>query len=129
MLSREIDMTLFRKTGVMLFAALLTAISMTGWDSNTIAFAASKTFDGQLSELRAGPPSQVQGYTDHALQRMGERGITKDQVEFTVFLTYADAQRQANDTWMYRDPSGLIVIMNDNAFVVTTYYAGSNSRD
>jgi len=62
----------------------------------------------------------VAGYTPHALERMAQRGITKAQVEALVASPDPGTYQDENDTWLIMDPhTGLIVIINKNAYIVT----------
>ena len=70
---------------------------------------------------RAGAPSHVVGYTDHAVAQMRERGISRQDVEFVVFLNYADAFRNRQGTWQYKGAGSLVVTMNDAGYVVTAF--------
>jgi len=63
-------------------------------------------------------PHYVAGYTNHALERMGQRGITKAQVEALVASPDPGHYQDDNDTWLITD-GHLIVIINKNAWIVT----------
>lgn len=63
-------------------------------------------------------PRYVAGYTNHALQRMAERGITETQVEAVIAGFDPGIYRDDNDTWTVTDGQ-LIVVINKNAYIVT----------
>ena len=51
---------------------------------------------------------------------MAQRGITKAQVEAVVASPAAGTYQDENDTWLIMDRyTGLIVIINRNAYIVT----------
>lgn len=53
---------------------------------------------------------------------MRERGVSRHDVEFTVFLHNQTAFRNSHGNWQYENAgTGLIVTMNDNAYVITVF--------
>ena len=71
-------------------------------------------------------PCSVAGYTNHAIQRMTERGITRRQVEDVVSLTCPAAVWQPeSQTWFY-DGTWIGVAVNNNGWVVTVFRRDCN---
>lgn len=71
----------------------------------------------------AAAPSKVTGYSDHCRQRMLERRVSTNDVEFTVLLYNVTATyNHRADTWVYENRgSGLTVVLNDAGRCVTVY--------
>lgn len=113
-------MTSIRKAIFVFLSALISTIFMVVANAQAMAEPVVNQPFGTQVETFQGAPSTVNGYTDNARQQMRERGVTTQQVRFTVFLYNQEARRTSEGNWRYENAgTGLVVIMNDNAYVVT----------
>ena len=66
------------------------------------------------------PPNYVAGYTDHALERMRKRNVSRQEVEDVVADPKNYSWQKRKRTWRLNDRKGrLYVIINENAYIVT----------
>jgi hypothetical protein len=65
-------------------------------------------------------PSQVCGFSDHALRQMGARKISPLDVRMAVALGADSAFRNDHGNWQY-ESGGVIAILNDSGCVVTAF--------
>jgi hypothetical protein len=89
-------------------------------DDVQVVSVAGPTFARPVPSAVPPRPHYVAGYTAHALERMAQRRISKAQVEALVASPNPGTYQDDNDTWLIMDPyTGLIVIINKNAYIVT----------
>ena len=66
------------------------------------------------------PPNYVAGYTDHALERMRKKNVSRQEVEDVVADPKNYSWQKRKRTWRLNDRKGrLYVIINENAYIVT----------
>lgn len=116
------DMKFIHKAIFIFLSAVMSTALMVAANAQAMAEPVVNQAFGSQAETLQGAPSSVRGYTPHARQRMRERGVTAQEVEFTVFLYNQEARRNSQGNWRYENSgTNLVVIMNDNAYVITVF--------
>ncbi|MFG1796532.1 DUF4258 domain-containing protein [Nocardia sp. NPDC049149] len=76
--------------------------------------------DTRFDAVLARRPHYIAGYTDHALTRMAQRGISKDQVESAISSHYEGQWQPEHRTWKVTW-GGVSVAINEDAYIVTVF--------
>ncbi|MGX1774931.1 DUF4258 domain-containing protein [Nocardia brasiliensis] len=109
------------------FAILLTGMPFaaavsTATPATAVTFVAAEQAPGaadfRFEEAAGRRPHYISGYTDHALKRMAERRINKDQVESAINSKYEGQWQPQHRTWLVTW-GGIAVAISEDAKIVT----------
>jgi hypothetical protein len=120
--------TRFRDLVTAMFVALISCVFVASGGAHAAARSTPEVVNVQSasnstvdSEITAGAPQKVAGFTPHCRQRMAERGFTEDRVRLIVAVSWDDATPQGDGTWRYDSTGDGTVVLNNNGWCVTVF--------